>query len=317
MVEDVAEVEARIAEALLPLIAPQRVGSALLPPPAYVRRHLVEHAAAGGVLDDRVLSETFLPFVDATRLRPLQPSPAVSERGNALLRAWRHAAHRWRWDSSDANADALAFRMAGLGYPTGAPGAATGWATTWAHLHLGSGDILARHPISAVATLVLPDGRPVAVTGGRDATVRVWDLSTGAPVGEPLTGHTGPVWAVAAVVLPDGRPVAVTAGWDATVRVWDLSTGAPVGEPLTGHTGEVGAVATLVLPDGRPVAVTGSRDGTVRVWKLAAGPDAEAVIPVPGPVRALTVVCSNGRAWIVIAGAGHACIEITSTSSTA
>lgn len=70
MDEDVAEVEARLARALLPLTSYQRVGSALLPPPAYVRRHFVEHAAAGGVLDDRVLSETFLPFVDAARLGP-------------------------------------------------------------------------------------------------------------------------------------------------------------------------------------------------------------------------------------------------------
>ena len=42
---------------------------------------------------------------------------------------------------------------------------------------------------AAVATPLL-DGRPVAVTGSADATVRVWDLATGAPIGDPLTGHT-------------------------------------------------------------------------------------------------------------------------------
>ena len=61
-----------------------------------------------------------------------------------------------------------------------------------------------------MAALVLPDGRPVAVTGSCDDTVRVWDLTTGTPIGDPLTGHTGGVGAVAALVLPDGRPVAVT-----------------------------------------------------------------------------------------------------------
>ncbi|MYS24661.1 hypothetical protein GA0115240_16701, partial [Streptomyces sp. DvalAA-14] len=55
------------------------------------------------------------------------------------------------------------------------------------------------------------DGRPVAVTGGSDGTVRMWALASGQPVGDPLTGHTRAVWAVAAVVL-DGRPVAVTGG---------------------------------------------------------------------------------------------------------
>ena len=61
-----------------------------------------------------------------------------------------------------------------------------------------------------MATVVLPDGRPIAVTGSEDATVRIWDLTTGTPVGDPLTGHTGAVGAVATVVLPDGRPLAVT-----------------------------------------------------------------------------------------------------------
>jgi WD40 repeat protein len=50
-------------------------------------------------------------------------------------------------------------------------------------------------------------------------------LTAGTPIGEPLTGHTGPVLAVATAVLPDGRPVAVTGGVDRTVRVWDLAAG--------------------------------------------------------------------------------------------
>ena len=35
------------------------------------------------------------------------------------------------------------------------------------------------------------------VSGSDDRTVRVWDLATGNPVGDPLTGHTGGVTAVA------------------------------------------------------------------------------------------------------------------------
>ncbi|MEV5204483.1 hypothetical protein [Streptomyces sp. NPDC053720] len=119
--------------------------------------------------------------------------------------------------------------------------------------------------VYAVATAVV-EGRPVAVTGGYDGTVRVWDLTTGQPAGEPLTGHTSAVYAVATAVV-EGRPVAVTGGYDETVRVWDLTTGQPAGEPLTGHTDAVYAVATAVV-EGRPVAVTGSLDETVRVWDL-------------------------------------------------
>ncbi|GAA4289390.1 hypothetical protein GCM10023178_61640 [Actinomadura luteofluorescens] len=62
------------------------------------------------------------------------------------------------------------------------------------------------------------EGRPVAVTGGDDETVRVWDLATGTPLCEPLTGHTAWVCGVACTRL-EGRPVAVTASDDETVRV--------------------------------------------------------------------------------------------------
>ena len=48
---------------------------------------------------------------------------------------------------------------------------------------------------------VSADGRR-AVSGGRDGTVRVWDLDTGAPL-HTLTGHGG--WVHAVAVSADGR----------------------------------------------------------------------------------------------------------------
>jgi WD40 repeat protein len=63
--------------------------------------------------------------------------------------------------------------------------------------------------VGAVATVVLPDGRPVAVTGGEDATVRIWDLQRKTGVQEPL--HlVGPVSALAALHLPTGVHLAIT-----------------------------------------------------------------------------------------------------------
>lgn len=81
--------------------------------------------------------------------------------------------------------------------------------------------------VHAVATAEL-DGRPVVVAGG-DGTVRVWDLATRAPIGQPLTGHTGAVNAIAIAQL-DGRPVIVSGSTDGTVQVWNLATGAPIGK---------------------------------------------------------------------------------------
>jgi hypothetical protein len=96
----------------------------------------------------------------------------------------------------------------------------------------------------------------------RLGTVRVWDLATGAPVGEPLAAHT--VWVSSVAVTPDGTRIVSGVG-DGTVRVCDLTTGAPVGKPLTGH-GSVNSV--VVTADGTRI-VSGSNDGTVRIWDLA------------------------------------------------
>ncbi|MGW9273111.1 hypothetical protein ACWGVU_05165, partial [Embleya sp. NPDC055610] len=145
------------------------------------------------------------------------------------------------------------------------------------------------HSVKAVACTVV-EGRPVAVTGSDDRTVRVWDLTSGRPRGEPLTGHTGSVNAVACSVV-EGRPIAVTGSEDRTVRVWDLTSGQPHGEPLTGHTHSVKAVACTVV-EGRPVAVTGSDDRTVRVWGLGSGQCIDRIL-LPAPCHALAVGDGN------------------------
>jgi WD40 repeat protein len=116
-----------------------------------------------------------------------------------------------------------------------------------------------------IATLAFsPDGRVLA-TGGREGTVRFWDISGGQPVGAPLAGHTGAVFGVA--FSPDGQRLA-TASDDTTVRLWDIRSGQPVGAPLTGHTGAVFSVA--FSPDGQRLA-TASDDTTVRLWDTRSG----------------------------------------------
>jgi WD40 repeat protein len=53
----------------------------------------------------------------------------------------------------------------------------------------------------------------------------VWDTDTGDPVGEALTGHTGPLTLVACGTGAQGPPLLATAGGDRTVRVWNPDTG--------------------------------------------------------------------------------------------
>jgi WD40 repeat protein len=100
----------------------------------------------------------------------------------------------------------------------------------------------------------------VAVSGGKNKAVRVWDLKTGTRR-TLLKDHTDEVWGVA--VSADGA-VALSGSDDRTVRVWDLKTNA-CRAVLKGHTDDVNGVA--VSADGA-VAVSGALDRTVRVWDL-------------------------------------------------
>jgi WD40 repeat protein len=78
--------------------------------------------------------------------------------------------------------------------------------------------------VRALACTHRPDGTPIAVTGSDDKTVRVWDLSSGQPLGDPLTEHTDAVRHVACTRLPDGTPIALTvAANSSTIYVWSLA----------------------------------------------------------------------------------------------
>jgi WD40 repeat protein len=60
-----------------------------------------------------------------------------------------------------------------------------------------------------------PDGRTV-LTGSFDGTARVWDATTGKPLGEPMV-HQG---LVRRVGYASGGKTVVTASFDHTARLW-------------------------------------------------------------------------------------------------
>jgi WD40 repeat protein len=66
-----------------------------------------------------------------------------------------------------------------------------------------------------------PDGKHV-VSGLYNEIVRLWDVSTGAPL-QTLKGYRS--WVNSVAFLPDGKQV-VSSSDNKTVRLWDAATGA-------------------------------------------------------------------------------------------
>ncbi len=112
-----------------------------------------------------------------------------------------------------------------------------------------------------------PDGRTLASLTTED-TVRLWDASTGAPVGAPML-HPNRVSTIA--FRPDGRALA-TGDYSRAVHLWDAGTGSQIG----GSIPQEDIVYSLAFsPDGHRLAVGVYRDYSRRcgaaVWDLRSG----------------------------------------------
>ena len=110
-----------------------------------------------------------------------------------------------------------------------------------------------------------PDGRTI-VTSSVDSTVRLWDVETGKPVGQPLDSQ-GLILTIA--FSPDGHLLAAgtqgaTENAPNALRLWDIRTSQPVGDPVPVDSV---VTATVFSPDGRTLA-TGSADGMIRLWDV-------------------------------------------------
>ncbi|MCP2365426.1 hypothetical protein HD597_012446 [Nonomuraea thailandensis] len=89
--------------------------------------------------------------------------------------------------------------------------------------------------------------------GSPPATLRIWSLESGRPLGEALT-HEGDAHHPVVVTAKDGdgTPVIISGGDDRNVVARNLDSGRPLGGSFTGHTGDISALAVGTREDGTP-----------------------------------------------------------------
>jgi WD40 repeat protein len=105
-------------------------------------------------------------------------------------------------------------------------------------------------------------GVPVFASGAEDTTVRLWDTTTGRPVGAPLTGHDGPVTGVAFV--GPRRDVLVSVDRTGLLLRWPAGPGEPRAQPLARLNSTVADLATTVF-EGRDILAASTAEGRIEL----------------------------------------------------
>jgi WD40 repeat protein/serine/threonine protein kinase/pSer/pThr/pTyr-binding forkhead associated (FHA) protein len=112
----------------------------------------------------------------------------------------------------------------------------------------------------AVRSVAFSPDRRYILSGGDDATVKLWDLVTGRCL-QTNRAHQAQVFAVA--FSPNGQQI-LSASTDQTIRVWQVSTG-QVTQTLSGHQA---LTCVAYSPDGKRVL---AGDDLIKLWDLASG----------------------------------------------
>jgi WD40 repeat protein len=106
------------------------------------------------------------------------------------------------------------------------------------------------------------DGK-MLVSAAQDGTLRLWDVATRKPLGEPFSGHLHDSGRVA--FSPDGSTVALAGGREGAVGLWDVTTRQPLGDVLQSNSIDV---QNVVFAHNGRVLASASSDGTVRLWDV-------------------------------------------------
>lgn len=129
-----------------------------------------------------------------------------------------------------------------------------------------SPDAILRGHTESVSSLTFSPTRNLLVSGGRDHSIRLWNLDVAGGDQDVLIGHTGVILDVD--VSPDGTTLASVSD-DGTIRLWDMSnTGSsPIILTLQAEAGTFDSVE--FSPDGQTLASFNAGENTITLWDLA------------------------------------------------
>ncbi|NWF70867.1 MAG: protein kinase [Chloroflexi bacterium] len=148
------------------------------------------------------------------------------------------------------------------------------------------------HQNAVFSVAVSHDGL-LALSGARDASLILWDVTTGQIVWR-LEGHTDRITSVA--ISPDGTR-GLSGAADNSAIVWNLANGSLLYR-LSGHSDAVTAVAFSPRDN---LALTGSIDTTLILWNLATG---QLVRRLEGHAERVTSLAFTPDGRTALSGAG-------------
>ena len=131
-------------------------------------------------------------------------------------------------------------------------------------MHLAMRGVLAGHGGWVTSIATTPDSNDMILTGSRDKTCMVWDLTRGdteeyGVARRALVGHDH---FVQDIVISVDSQFALSCSWDKTLRLWDLSDGTTA-RRFVDHDKDVLSVAFSA--DNRQI-VSGARDKSIKLW---------------------------------------------------
>ncbi len=138
-----------------------------------------------------------------------------------------------------------------------------------------------------------------------DATIRIWDTSTGKCL-NVLEGHLAGISTLA--WSPDSKTIA-SGSDDRSIRLWDVSTGKSYPHPLLGHHNYI---STLCFSPKGNIIVSGSYDEAVFLWDVRTGRIMRSLPAHSDPVGGVDFVRDG---TLIVSCAGDGLIRIWDTMS--